>query len=43
MTGHVSSHTSSSVCRRGRLEEAIHSVGGIGVFLFLFAKVAIFF
>lgn len=38
-TGNVINTAPLSVVRRKRFVEAIHSIGGIGVFLYLFAKV----
>lgn len=39
ITGDVTHIGPTAVVRRERLSEAIHGIGGIGVFLFLFAKV----
>lgn len=42
MNGDVTRNVPTPVIHRKRLAEAIHGVGGIGVFLFLFAKVPYF-
>ncbi len=39
MTGDVTHKVPAPVVHRKRLAEAIHGIGGIGVFLYLFAKV----
>ena len=39
MTGDVTHNVPAPVVHRKSLAEAIHGIGGVGVFLFLFAKV----